>query len=264
MKIIISQHSLRRCKDDVLELPEKKYTNVYVELSGKQLEQYNKLREELRIEVQDMDGNRVIDEADNILKKLLRLTQIASNPHMVDKSYNGTPAKFNTLDDLLEEITSRGEKAIVWTSFVENITTLRSRYKKYNPLIIHGDVPIKERAEAVKAFQESDKNEVLIANPAAAREGLTLTRANNAIYLDRNFNLVDYLQSQDRIHRISQTKPCNIYKIIGKHTIDEYIDRVIEVKTDIAAFVQSDRKELRPDSSEFLLNKKELLTILGG
>ncbi|HEX9061659.1 MAG TPA: DEAD/DEAH box helicase [Clostridia bacterium] len=264
LQTIISQHSLRRSKEDVLDLPEKKYTNVYVELTGKQLEQYNKLREELRIEVLDMDGNTVIDEADNILKKLLRLTQIASNPHMVDKSYDSTPAKFNTLDHLLEEITSRGEKAIVWTSFVENIATLRLRCKKYNPLIIYGDVPIKERADAVKAFQESDKNLVLIANPAAAREGLTLTRANNAIYLDRNFNLVDYLQSQDRIHRISQTKPCNIYKIIGKHTIDEYIDRVIEVKTDIAGFVQGDRRELNTDSSNFLLNKKELLTILGG
>jgi len=264
LKTIISQHSLRRCKNDVLELPQKKYTNIYVELAGKQLAYYNKLREELRLEVQDMEGNRVIDEAENILKKLLRLTQIASNPYMVDKSYNDTPAKFIILDDLLEKIAARGEKAIVWTSFVENIANLRSRYKKYTPLIIHGDVPIKERAEAVKLFQESDKNVVLIANPAAAREGLTLTRANNAIYLDRNFNLVDYLQSQDRIHRISQTKPCNIYKIIGKHTIDEYIDRVIEVKSDIAAFVQSDRKEMRLDSSEFLLNKKELLTILGG
>ena len=44
----------------------------------------------------------------------------------------------------------------------------------------------------------------MIANPAAAREGLTLTQANLAIYVDRTFNLVDYVQSQDRIHRISQ------------------------------------------------------------
>jgi SNF2 family DNA or RNA helicase len=53
---------------------------------------------------------------------------------------------------------------------------------------------------------EIKRLKIMIANPSAAREGLTLTRANNAIYLDRNFNLVDYLQSQDIIHRISQTK----------------------------------------------------------
>src|SRR3990170_2537589 len=57
----IGQHSLRRCKDDVLELPEKKFVNVYVNLSGKQLKLYDKLREELRIEVQDIAGHTIID-----------------------------------------------------------------------------------------------------------------------------------------------------------------------------------------------------------
>ena len=103
----------------------------------------------------------------------------------------------------------------------------------------------------------------MIANPAAAREGLTLTKANNAIYLDRNFNLVDYLQSQDRIHRISQTKECNIYKILARNTIDEYIDRLIDVKRDIAGYVQDDFEYLETGSYEFLSNRQELLRILG-
>lgn len=260
----IGQHSLRRCKDDVLELPEKKFINVYVSLSGKQLKLYDKLREELRIEVQDIAGNTIVDEAENILKKLLRLTQIASNPYLIDKSYNETPTKFTKLDDLVNEIVAKEEKAIIWTSFVENIAVLKKRYSQYKPVVIYGEVPIKDRAEIVRAFQESDKNKILIANPSAAREGLTLTRANNAIYLDRNFNLVDYLQSQDRIHRISQEKDCRIYKMLAKKSIDEYIDRIIEVKRDVAAFVQGDEGTLNPESYEFLLNKSELLGVLGG
>lgn len=260
----IGQHSLRRCKDDVLELPEKKFINVYVDLSGKQLKLYDKLREELRVEVQDIAGNTIIDEAENILKKLLRLTQIASNPHLIDKSYNETPPKFIKLDSLVNEIIAVGEKAIIWTSFVENIIVLKKRYSHYKPVVIYGEVPIKDRAEIVKAFQESDKNKILIANPSAAREGLTLTRANNAIYLDRNFNLVDYLQSQDRIHRISQEKDCRIYKVLANKSIDEYIDRIIEVKKDVAAFVQGDEETLNPESYVFLLNKSELLSVLGG
>ena len=184
-----------------------------------------------------MDGNTILDEADNILKKLLRLTQIASNPILVDKGYKEVPAKFGVLDTLLKDIIVKDEKAIIWTSFVENIIILKSRLKQYCPLVIYGDVPVQDRADAVKVFQESEKNRIMIANPSAAREGLTLTRANNAIYVDRNFNLVDYLQSQDRIHRISQTKECKIIKILAKGTVDEYIDRVIAVKKDIAYII---------------------------
>ena len=264
LKTIISEHSIRRCKDNVLELPDKKFVNVYVQLSGKQLELYNKLREELRIEVQDLEGNVIIDEAENILKKLLRLTQIASNPLLIDRAYIETPVKFSMLDTLLGDIIAEKEKAIIWTSFVENISILKNRFTQYKPLIIHGDVPVKDRTEIVKAFQTSEKNMLMIANPAAAREGLTLTKANNAIYLDRNFNLVDYLQSQDRIHRISQTKECTIFKMIAKNTIDEYIDRVIDVKKEIAGYVQGDSSILSPESYEFLLNKSELLSMLGG
>jgi len=263
LKNAIAEHSIRRCKDDVLELPEKKFVNTYVILTGEQLKLYSQLKEQLRIEVQDMDGNTIIDEAENILKKLLRLTQIASNPVLVDKGYKEVPAKFAVLEDLLKGIIDQNEKAIVWTSFVENITILKNRLKQYNPLTIYGDVPVKDRADAVKAFQESEKNRIMIANPAAAREGLTLTRANNAIYLDRNFNLLDYLQSQDRIHRISQTKECSIFKILAKGTIDEYIDRVIDVKKEIAGYVQGDLSIVSSGSLVFLHNKSELLSILG-
>jgi SNF2 family DNA or RNA helicase len=263
LKSIVAEHSIRRCKNDVLELPEKKFVNIQVILTGEQLKRYSQLKEDLRIEIEDMDGNTIIDEAENILKKLLRLTQIASNPILVDRGYKEVPAKFVVLEDLLKAITEKNEKAIVWTSFVENITILKSRLKHYNPLIIYGDISVKDRAIAVRAFQESEKNRILIANPAAAREGLTLTRANNAIYLDRNFNLVDYLQSQDRIHRISQTKECKILKIMAKGTIDEYIDRVIDVKKEIAGYVQGDLGIVSGDSLDFLHNKNELLNILG-
>ncbi|MDP2682152.1 MAG: DEAD/DEAH box helicase [Deltaproteobacteria bacterium] len=263
LKKIVANNSIRRCKNEVLELPEKRFINCYVELSGKQLGLYNKLRGELKVEVMNTNGDIIIDEAENILKKLLRLTQIASNPALIDKGYTDTPVKFAFLDNLLKEIVSKREKAIVWTNFVENIMILKNRFFQYSPLIIYGEIPIKDRAEAVKKFQDSDKNMIMIANPAAAREGLTLTRANNAIYLDRNFNLVDYLQSQDRIHRISQTKECNIYKILAKNTIDEYIDKLVEVKQDIAGYIQGDKKVFQDESYEFLLNKQELLSILG-
>ncbi len=264
LKLIINNNSIRRLKEDVLELPEKQFNSIFIKLSGKQLELYNQLRNELFIEITNIKGEVVLDESSSILKKLLRLTQIASNPRLIDKSYNEIPAKFIKLDQILETIISKGEKAVIWTSFVENVLTLKKRYILYSPLVIYGEVPIKQRSEYVHEFQNSEKNKIMILNPAAAREGITLTKANNAIYLDRNFNLVDYLQSQDRIHRISQSKDCKIFKLIAKQTIDEYIETLVDVKKNIAAFIQGDVKLVKDETFDFLTNKSELLSMLGG
>lgn len=264
LKYLIMSNSIRRKKDDVLELPEKVFRNVYVNLSGRQLETYNKLREELIIEISDFDGNIIIDESESILKKLLRLNQIASNPQTIDSSFEEIPAKYPVIKELVQRIVNENEKAIIWTSFIGNVLSLQFYLNEYSPLVIYGDVPIEERENCVENFQKNDLHKILIANPAAAREGLTLTRANNAIYADRSFNLVDYLQSQDRIHRISQNKPCYIYKLIARNTIDEYIDRIIELKSDIAKYLEGDVHAVKEESINILVNKQELLRMLGG
>jgi SNF2 family DNA or RNA helicase len=259
---IIGKVSIRRTKDKTfLELPEKVYYDLFVELKGKQKLMYDQLKKELYLEVVNMDGRTIEEDADNILKKLLRLTQIASNPSLIDKSYNEDPIKFQKLDGLLDEIIPRGEKAIVWSSFVDNIDFLKTRYKNYQALKIHGGVKIEDRNKAVNWFQHDPDYKVLVANPAAAREGLTLTASNNAIYVDRSFNLVDYLQSQDRIHRISQNKKCNIYKLVAKHTVDEYIENIMYKKHEVAKFIQGDIKNLNMEKSK--LTKDEIIEMLG-
>ncbi len=258
-KIILS-NSIRRLKKDVLELPEKIYINKYVYLEGQQKKIYTQLRKELYIEITNIDGEKIIDRSNELLKKLLRLAQIASNPFLIDKVYNETPAKFPLLDSLIESILEKKEKLIIWSCFVENIRILYKRYKKFGSLMLYGDIPIEKRNKVVKEFKNNEKYLILIANPAAAREGLTLTSANNAIYLDRNFNLVDYLQSQDRIHRISQTKECKIYKLIAKNTIDEYVDELIYKKHKLAEYVQGDINNIE---NKKWLTKEKILNILG-
>ena len=260
----IDKNSIRRLKEDVLILPEKEYVNIFVELSGKQLELYDELCNKLKIEVKNIHGEIVLDESDALLKKLLRLTQIASNPSLIDKNYEEVPVKFSKLDELVNSIIAQKEKMVIWTCFVDNIKLLKKRYKDHLPLEIYGAISIKDRAKYIRKFQETDDNKIMILNPSAAREGVTLTRANHAIYIDRNFNMVDYLQSQDRIHRISQEKKCKIYKLIGKNTIDEYIEKYIEVKKNIANFIQSDIKELEDQVFQFSINKTQILRALGG
>jgi SNF2 family DNA or RNA helicase len=119
-----------------------------------------------------------------------------------------------------------------------------------------------ERNKSVKWFKTDPDYKVLIANPSAAKEGLTLTSANNAIYLDKSFNVVDFLQSQDRIHRLSQTKDCNIISLIASDTVDEYIEELLMKKTKIANFIQGDSSDIVFPKD--LLTKEQLLDILGG
>lgn len=261
LRQIINNVSIRRLKADVLELPEKRFEDIHVSLIGQQSELYDKLRDELIVEIENLDGNKIIDESSNILKKLLRLTQISSNPKLVIPEFGETPAKFLKLDELLENIIKSNEKAIVWSSFNGNIRQLKNRYKKYGASMLFGAIPIEDRKKIVDAFQQKNDNKILIANPAAAKEGLTLTAANNAIYVDRNFNLVDYLQSQDRIHRISQTKTCRIIKMLAEKTVDEYIDEILYKKQKTAQFLQGDVDGIT-DEKEYL-TKDEILYILG-
>jgi len=259
LRLLIKENSIRRKKGDVLELPEKTFFDTPIELSSKQSQIYHAIRDELRLEIKNISGEIVLDDSSELLKKLLRLCQAASNPRLFDKSYDEQPAKFRALKDLIEKILSKKEKVIVWTSFIGNIKLLKNDLKDYGICEVYGDLPIAVRVRNIEKFKTDSTCRVLVANPAAAREGLTLTVANNAIYLDRNFNLVDYLQSQDRIHRISQSKPCSIFKFIARGTIDEYIDEIISRKDYLAAFVEGDRSK----PMGIRMTKEQLLTYLG-
>ena len=251
--------SIRRLKNDVLELPEKIFVTREVDMSPRQKEIYKRLKEELLIEIFSEGDNQIIDESKTILKKLLRLVQVASNPGLIVKDYEETPAKFIELSKIVEEVISRGEKVIIWSSFVDNVKELHKKYSQHGALAIHGSIKIADRNRYIKLFQEDPSHKILVANPAAAREGLTLTAANNAVYLDRSFNLVDYLQSQDRIHRISQEKTCHIIKLVAKDTIDIFIEDKLSLKQDVAKVIQGDSVDI--DFDKFL-TKEEIFSIL--
>lgn len=147
--------SLRRLKSEVLDLPAKTYRRVYVDLSGRQAELYMRLRDELAVWVKTLDGDDVLKEAEAILARLVRLAQLASNPRLLDKGYDETPAKFVALDELVESyMTIDGQKMIVWSSFVGNVDELAERYAKFGVVVLHGEVSAADRDRAVKSFRE--------------------------------------------------------------------------------------------------------------
>lgn len=260
----IRMNSIRRLKNDVLELPDKVYIVHDIDLIGSQREMYRRCADDLIVLLRSMTGETYLREVSGIFEKLLRLIQIASNPGLLDPHYNGPNAKIDYLNTLCDQLLEDHQKLIVWSGFISNIETVVHLLKRYRPLKIHGGVSIEERAEIVKSFQGNEFNRVLVANPAAAREGLTLTKASAAIYLDRTFNLVDYLQSQDRIHRIGQTRRCEIHKLIATNTIDEYVDVAMQLKECVANFVYSPTNERKSQLLKIRTEKDEILRFLGG
>jgi SNF2 family DNA or RNA helicase len=253
---------LRRTKLDALALPAKRFQRIVVELTGVQAAMYERMRSELEVWVTSLDGEHVVKSGRAILARLVRLAQLASNPALLDRGYRETPAKLSKLDEFLAKVaaTDPTRKAIVWTSFVGNVKAMLSRYAAWNPVAIYGQTSNEERDAAVRAFREDASVRLMIANPSAAREGLTLTEANLAIYLDRTFNLVDYLQSQDRIHRLSQTRDCDVVILIACNTIDEFIDFALEQKHRIARFTQGDAAKI--SDADLALTKPEILRTL--
>lgn len=222
-----------------IQLPEKQIENVQVDAEHDQRALYDKFQYEVRAEV-TRDGQLIEDDAEDLLKRLLRLVQVASNPHLVDQSYSKTPGKLPKLLSLLESAVEAGSKAIVWTNFVENAQWLASQLKVYNPAVVHGQRSMDDRNDAIRRFKQDKETKVLIATPGAAKEGLTLTVANHAIFYDRSFSLDDYLQAQDRIHRISQDQPCYIWNLICRDTVDEWVDSLLAAKRLAAQFAQAD------------------------
>ena len=144
------------------------------------------------------------------------------------------------LKQLLDKICAAGDKCIVWSCFIENVNAFCETFSCYNPRKIHGAMAISDRNISVDIFKKVPDCKVLFATPQAAKEGLTLTVANHVIFYDRGFNLDDYLQAQDRIHRISQTKPCFVYNIMMRDSIDEWISNLIEAKHYAALLAQGD------------------------
>jgi SNF2 family DNA or RNA helicase len=236
----IRPFSVRETKGTVdIKLPEKELRNVEVELESRQYEIYERFRLDMSAIVVK-ENRAVLDDAEEMLKRLMRLVQVASNPQMVDDSYHAIPGKFPILLNLIHDAVDAGEKVIVWTAFTENVDWLARELSDFGAVRVHGKRSIFERDLALKSFKTDKSCRILVATPAAAKEGLTLTVANHAVFYDRSFSLDDYLQAQDRIHRISQVRPCYITNLIASHSIDEWVDVLLAAKHLAAQLVQGD------------------------
>lgn len=166
-------------------------------------------------------------------------------------SSSETPRKLEKLAAMVASNAEEGRKTLVWANFVDSLRDLERVLAPHDPALIYGAVPSGEELEGVatregelRRFREDGRCMVLLANPAAMSEGVSLHYVcHDAIYLERTFNAGQYLQSIDRIHRLGLEPGTDtrITFLVSAGTIDEVVDDRIRVKAERLAEMLSDR-----------------------
>jgi SNF2 family DNA or RNA helicase len=230
----IKKFSFRVRKVDCLDLPEKIYQQRYVNLNKEQIKVYEELRKYARSIIEDKEVSFA-----NKLTEILKLHQVCNGYLKTD---DGEIVPFDNdpkLEELLSIIEESDGKFIIWANYIHNIKTivktLRKEYGDESVVSIYGEITTENRKKAVEEFQGNDKVRFFVGNPSTGGYGLTLTAASYVVYYSNNYNLEVREQSEDRAHRIGQTKSVTYIDLIIDKTIDSHIISALKRKIKISA-----------------------------
>lgn len=230
---LISSCSLRRRKDEVLDLPDKTYIIDYVEMTKDQQDLYSKVEEGIVSELNLLDHKPTILEE---LSIMLRLRQITAYPGILSSEVNRS-AKLDRLYELVEEITSQGDKILVFNTFKGAAKEEFNILERFGPLLCTGDQSDEEISYNKKLFESDDSKKVMIATWQKMGTGHTLTAANYCIFVDTPWTDADFQQSADRIYRIGQNKKVTIITLVTKDSYDERVLDILENKKILSSYL---------------------------
>ncbi|MFT4745500.1 MAG: SNF2 family DNA or RNA helicase, partial [Nitriliruptoraceae bacterium] len=147
--------------------------------------------------------------------------------------------KLQRATELLSEVVNNGDRAIIFTQYREMGEILVQHLTKELDLpgvpFLHGGTPLGTRDAMVEAFQEDEEaSPILLVSLRAGGSGLNLTRATEVLHFDRWWNPAVEQQATDRAHRIGQTRPVTVHKMVTSGTIEERIDELLERKKALA------------------------------
>jgi SNF2 family DNA or RNA helicase len=219
----IEQHSYRVLKSDCLDLPDKIYKTAPFHLSQAQRKTYNWIRSELNFK---MDKEAAYFSP---MTAVLKLQQITSNYIQMQNRIEiigPENPRLNTLLELLEDIDS--PKVIIWARFLPEIDQIAGALIGECE-VLNGSVPSEERMKIVDRFEKGDLR-YLIAQPQTGGTGITLIAADTVIYYSNDYSLGNRLQTEDRAHRIGQTKTVTYIDLLAIDTHDEKIIQALQRK----------------------------------
>ena len=234
LKEELKDHSLRRSKD-LLNLPPKTVIEEIVELEPAQEKFYKNVQNGILNEV-----DKVHIKNTSLLGMVVRLRQAVSCPSVLT-SEKMTVSKLERAAEIVEDVTSNGDKVVIFSTFKDPLYKLHDALKAYKPLMCTGDQTEEEVSNNIDSFQEKDDNKVLLCTTQKLGVGVTLTAASYVIFIDTPWVPAEFEQCCDRCWRIGSTKPVIIYSLIAKGTIDERVQEVLKLKQDIANYVVDDK-----------------------
>jgi len=232
----LTHFSFRVTKEECLDLPDKVFTRREIELTDEQAKAYNQMK---LMALTLIDGNLM--STNNALTQLMRLHQIVCG-HVKYDDGQEVDLPSNRIKELLATIEECGGKIIIWANYrrdIENIkNALAEAYGMTTVATYYGDTEAEDRQTIVERFQDPNSGlRFFVGNPRTGGYGLTLTEAKTVIYYSNNFDLEVRLQSEDRAHRIGQTKSVTYIDFISPNTVDEHIVKALRSKINIASQV---------------------------
>lgn len=224
-----AQVQLRRRKRDVLaDLPPKLHDCVRLELPPAQRRAYDRAEREGIIRLRDLGVNVTIT---HVLELITRLKQICNFcPE------TGESVKLDDLDGRLALVAGAGEKALVFSQFVEEpfgIERLRKRLQHFRPLALTGAMDLDHRENVVRRFKEDPERPLLLLSLRAGGLGLNLQEATHVFHFDRWWNPATEKQAEDRAHRLGQHSTVFVHSYVCENTVEERIDAILAEKRDL-------------------------------
>ncbi|MBE0583688.1 MAG: DEAD/DEAH box helicase, partial [Desulfofustis sp.] len=234
LKKLIRPFILRRIKSEVLEeLPPRTEVTLEVTMSSEEQHFYEALRQnalDLLEQATDGQGRHL-----QILTEIMKLRQACCNARLITKDSTLPSAKLEVFSSLVEELIGSRHKALVFSQFIGHLDIIReyldARAISYQYL--DGSTSSKHRKERVESFQ-SGHGDLFLISLKAGGLGLNLTAADYVIHMDPWWNPAIEDQASDRAHRIGQTRPVTIYRLVCKDTIEEKIVKLHQEKRDLA------------------------------
>ena len=175
-----------------------------------------------------------------VLTQLMRLHQITCG-HFTADDGSIQLIENNRIKELMNVLEETEGKAIIWANYQRDITNIiQNIVKVYGPGSVvdyYGLTPQEERQDNIKKFQNDENCRFIVGTTQTGGYGITLTQANTVIYYSNGYDLEKRLQSEDRAHRIGQTKSVTYVDLIAEDTVDEKIVKALRDKINIASEV---------------------------
>ena len=241
LRRLIAPFVLRRLKTEVLDdLPERTEITLHVRMSAEEAALYETLRLRAVEELETARGqdSKLAEGARRVqvLAHLTRLRLACCHPSLVLDDGNAPhSSKMRTFADTLAELIENQHKVLVFSQFVKHLKLVEGHLINAGVAYqyLDGATPAKTRRERINAFQ-AGQGDVFLISLKAGGTGLNLTAADYVIHMDPWWNPAVEDQASDRAHRIGQTRPVTIYRLVTEGTIEEQIVELHHHKRDLA------------------------------